>query len=171
MAFTTSADHDRFDEAASYFSKLVVLTREEALSLDGDARNRAFWIGNGLQLTQIQRVFDSLKKAQDDGEPFEEWRKKVAGELTDDVHAWKLGYIVVSEHGHASVTDQSGDFSIERLPPGTYGLEAWHSVYGTKKATVVVKENEGARVDFSYDGTEALSKENPNANAEMKSFR
>lgn len=84
---STTADHDRFDEAAQYFLTRVVLTEREALALGADAGRRAFWIGGGLQLAQIQRVFDSIGKAQVSGEPFEEWRERVRGELTDDAHA------------------------------------------------------------------------------------
>lgn len=85
--FATTADPDRFYEAATYFSKLVVLTKDEAIALGEDAGRRAFWIGGGLQLSQVQRVFDEIKKAQDKGDSFEDWRKRVRKELTDDEHA------------------------------------------------------------------------------------
>lgn len=87
MGWAVSADPQRFDEACDWFLKRVVLDEADALAIGTDAGRRAFWIGNGLQLTQIQRVFDEIKKANESGEPFEEWRKRVRKELTNDAHA------------------------------------------------------------------------------------
>ena len=87
MAFEITADPSRFDEASGYFLGRAVITREEARRLTSDAKTRAFWIGAGLQLAQVQRVFDEVAKALDSGEPFDDWRKRVRTELTNDAHA------------------------------------------------------------------------------------
>lgn len=87
MAFAATAEVGRFDEAIDWFSKRIVLTEEEALELGRDAGRRAFWIGNGLQLSQIQRVFDEIQRAQEAGDDFETWRKRVRSELKNDAHA------------------------------------------------------------------------------------
>lgn len=87
MAWSVTAEVGRFDEAVEWFQSRVVLTEEQALELDLDARQRAFWVGGGLQLTQVQRVFDEIGKALESGEPFEDWRKRVRTLLRDDAHA------------------------------------------------------------------------------------
>ena len=87
MAWTVTAEVGRFEEAAEWFMNRAVITRDEALRLTLDVRQRAFWIGGGLQLTQIQRVFDEISKAIESGEPFEEWRERVRGTLRSDAHA------------------------------------------------------------------------------------
>lgn len=87
MGFAATADPKRFDDAADWFLKRVVVTKAEAERLGIDAGRRAFWIGGGLQLEQIQRVFDKLNAANDQGLPFEEWRKQVKSELRNDAHA------------------------------------------------------------------------------------
>jgi SPP1 gp7 family putative phage head morphogenesis protein len=87
MAFKVTADPERFNEAADYFLKLSVLTREEAAQLGAEAGRRAFWIGGGLHLSQVQRVFDRVADAIEQGTPFDEWRKQVKGELRNDAHA------------------------------------------------------------------------------------
>lgn len=87
MGWAVTTDPLKFTEACDFFLKRVVLTEEQALRLGTDAGRRAFWIGRGLQLTQIQRVFDSLNAAIESGEPFSEWKKRVAGQLRDDAHA------------------------------------------------------------------------------------
>lgn len=87
MVWKVTAEVGRFNEAADWFLARSVITKSEALSLDLDARQRAFWIGGGLQLTQIQNVFDEIGKAIESGEPFDEWRKRVRPLLRNDAHA------------------------------------------------------------------------------------
>jgi SPP1 gp7 family putative phage head morphogenesis protein len=87
MAFAVTSNPARFDEAVDWFGRRVVLTQKQAHELGSDAGRRAFWVGGGLQLTQIQRVFDKVNKAVEDGTPFDEWRKQVKGELRNDAHA------------------------------------------------------------------------------------
>lgn len=82
-----TAEPQRFDEASEWFSRRVVITGDQAKGINADVKQRAFWVGGGLQLEQIQRVFDELRKAQDSGEPFEEWRKRVRETLRNDAHA------------------------------------------------------------------------------------
>lgn len=87
MGFAVTADPQRFNEAADWFLKRVVLTQDEAERLGTEAGRRAFWIGGGLQLKQIQRVFDKVATAIDQGTPFDDWRKQVKGELRNGAHA------------------------------------------------------------------------------------
>ena len=73
--------------------------------------------------------------------------------LTCDVHPWMRAFVVVTDHPFFAVTGDDGSFSIEGVPPGEYNVEAWHSHYGLKKASVTVGRGERA-LDFTYDGTE-----------------
>lgn len=63
------------------------MTAAEVARLNSDTRQRAFWYAGGLELSQVQHVFDSIDKAIQSGEPFEEWRKTVKDQLRDDAHA------------------------------------------------------------------------------------
>jgi SPP1 gp7 family putative phage head morphogenesis protein len=85
--FGATADVDRYDEAISWFLRRTVITGDAARALDDRLKVEAFWVGAGLQLSQIQRVFDEIAVAQEKGEPFEEWRKRVRQQLRNDVHA------------------------------------------------------------------------------------
>lgn len=87
MPWSVTADVERFDEALEWFQRRTVLSGTDAAALDADAKQRAFWVGGGLQLTQIQRVFDSLNVAIEKGEPFADWRNRVREDLTNDAHA------------------------------------------------------------------------------------
>ena len=41
-------------------------------------------------------------------------------------HPWTRGYIAVFESPYFAVTDESGAFHIDSVPPGKYHLLAWH---------------------------------------------
>jgi plastocyanin len=71
-----------------------------------------------------------------------------------DVHPWMTGFVVVTDHPFFQTTGADGSFKLDKVPAGKYTVEAWHSRYGLKTATVTVEPNKTADVKFSYDGTE-----------------
>jgi plastocyanin len=74
-----------------------------------------------------------------------------------DVHPWMRGYVGVSRNALQAVTDQSGNFHIENVPPGRYTIESWHEKLGAKSQEVTVDPGRRANVVFKYDGTEGGS--------------
>ena len=46
-----------------------------------------------------------------------------------DPYMKNWGYAV--DNPYYAVTDETGSFPIEDLPPGTYRLKAWHPILGT----------------------------------------
>jgi carboxypeptidase family protein len=66
-------------------------------------------------------------------------------------HAWTRGFIAVIESPYFAVTDQSGTFRLDSIPPGRYHLRVWHergapveqdvdvTPEGTSKVAVKVK--------------------------------
>jgi plastocyanin len=80
--------------------------------------------------------------------------------LTCDIHPWMRAFVVVSPHPFFAVTGADGAFTIDRVPPGSYPVEAWHPHYGPKTARVEVGEGGAAVVDITYDGTEPEPREN-----------
>ena len=55
-----------------------------------------------------------------------------------DFHGWMAAHVGVMSHPFFAVTDKAGAFSIKGLPPGTYTLEAWHEVFGTRTQQVTM---------------------------------
>ena len=55
-----------------------------------------------------------------------------------DIHDWMSAYLVPVAHPYFAITDKAGRFEIDRVPPGTYTVRAWHEVIGVleKSATV-----------------------------------
>jgi len=64
-------------------------------------------------------------------------------EVVCDVHPWMHAYAVVQDHTAFAVTGEDGAFELTGLPPGSYTVEAWHPVLGTRSVTV--KLGKGAR--------------------------
>lgn len=86
LAWKVSPDVEQYDEAREWFRKRVVITAAEARKLDDHLKVDAFWVGGGLQLTQIQRVFDHIDGAIETGEGLEDFKKRVGGLLRDPHH-------------------------------------------------------------------------------------
>lgn len=58
------------------------------------------------------------------------------------------GYAV--DNPYYAVTDATGSFSIEDLPPGTYRLTAWHPILGTQEQKLTVAPNEVVSLELSF---------------------
>lgn len=73
-------------------------------------------------------------------------------ELKCGIHPWMHAWVVVDDSPYAAVTDADGKFELKDLPPGTYTLEAWHPVLGTKSLQIVIGKGKRGDVTarFSY---------------------
>jgi plastocyanin len=67
-----------------------------------------------------------------------------------DVHPWMSAFVKVFDHPCFAVTGPDGTFEIDRLPPGTYKLTAWHERLGELSGTAVVKDGSPFDVKFEY---------------------
>ena len=54
--------------------------------------------------------------------------------------------------GLSTVTAADGTFALAGVPPGTYTVEAWHEVFGTKTATVTVAADAPAPLSIAFGG-------------------
>lgn len=71
--------------------------------------------------------------------------------LACDIHPWMVGYVVVSPHPFFAVTGEDGAFRLDGVPAGTYQLEAWHEVLGTRTTTVEVTGAGLTAAGISFD--------------------
>lgn len=67
-----------------------------------------------------------------------------------DVHPWMNAYLGVLDHPYYAVSIEDGTFSIDKLPAGTYTLEAWHEELGTATQQVTVAAGQTADVNFDF---------------------
>lgn len=67
-----------------------------------------------------------------------------------DVHPWMASWIAITDHPFFAVTGADGGFALKNVPPGTYTVEAWHPVLGTRTARVKVKKGKTAKAAFTF---------------------
>jgi plastocyanin len=91
---------------------------------------------------QIPGMAPMIKKFSDGGQMIK---------FKCDVHPWMTGYVAVATNPFFAVSGSDGSFAIEKLPPGTYTLEAWHERLGTRTApAVTVTDDQPAKAPFEY---------------------
>ena len=74
-----------------------------------------------------------------------------------DVHPWMKSYISVFDHPYFAITDETGSYKIENIPPGQYEIVAWQEKFKDKAtkewktllATVEIGEGE-SKQDFTF---------------------
>jgi hypothetical protein len=69
-----------------------------------------------------------------------------------EVHTWMGAYIGVFSHPYFAVTGDDGSFSLKKLPPGDYTIEAWHEKYGTQTLSVKVGASDTQALTFTFKG-------------------
>ena len=81
--------------------------------------------------------------------------KFVKAELTIkikcDVHSWMKAYVSVFDHPYFAVTDDSGHYQIDNIPPGDYEVIAWQEKFKDKtlNASVTVSDSASAQ-NFTF---------------------
>jgi plastocyanin len=97
--------------------------------------NREFNTGQPLQGMRFTHTFST---------------KEVMIPFKCDVHSWMNAYVGVLDHPFFAVTGPDGTFSLTRLPPGTYTIEAWHEKLGTQTQSVTIGEKESKNAAFTF---------------------
>jgi len=67
-----------------------------------------------------------------------------------NVHPWMVSYAGVFGHPFFAVSGAQGAFSIEKLPAGTYTVEAWHEKLGVQTQKVTVADGERKEITFTF---------------------
>jgi len=60
------------------------------------------------------------------------------------------GYII--DNPYFAISDEEGHFNLESIPPGTYGVTAWHPFIPTQKGTITIETGKTAQLDFTFKG-------------------
>lgn len=83
----------------------------------------------------------------------------VPAAVTCNIHPWMKGWVVVRDNPYAAVTDENGNFTIEKLPAGEVELQLWHEKAGYLDTIVIDGEKTSVKrgrmdVDVKADGTD-----------------
>lgn len=65
-----------------------------------------------------------------------------------DVHGWMHAYVVVAPHPYTAVTDETGSYRIDGIPPGSYKLQAWHEALGALTKDLTISQARETTVNF-----------------------
>ncbi len=66
-----------------------------------------------------------------------------------DIHSHMSAFILVFSHPFFSVTDATGRYRIDDVPPGSYTLVAWNEGVSSTSRVVVVPDGSAAEADFT----------------------
>src|SRR5271167_2781287 len=91
-------------------------------------------------------------RSQPPGAPpiVQSWKaEEVAIPVKCNIHPWMHGYHVVVK-GPYAITDDSGSYTIENVPPGNYTVTSWQETYGTQTQKVTVAAGQPAAANFTY---------------------
>lgn len=75
--------------------------------------------------------------------------EEVAIPVKCNIHPWMRAYIAVVK-GPFGVSNDTGSFKLDNVPPGTYTLTAWQESYGTQTQKVTVVAGKPASTDFTF---------------------
>lgn len=66
-----------------------------------------------------------------------------------DIHLEMSAYIVVLENPYFTTPDETGSFTIDNVPAGTYRVVAWHERLVTQSEEITVSDGEAVTVQFT----------------------
>lgn len=67
-----------------------------------------------------------------------------------DVHPWMRAYVGVLPHPFYDTTNEQGAFTINKLPAGSYTIEAWHETLGTQTKEITLDGKQSGTLNFEF---------------------
>lgn len=89
--------------------------------------------------TKIEKVFDT-----------EDLRRGQIVRIICDRHDFMQSWLYVVDHPYFAISDKEGRFTIDRIPPGTYDLLAWHPILGEQRHEVRITEKGQLKLEFLF---------------------
>lgn len=78
-----------------------------------------------------------------------------------DVHPWMKAWVLVKDHPYFAITDENGNYSIENVPPGKYGVVFWQEklsnlpkkkyVAVSNTATITIEEDKETIQNYTFE--------------------
>ncbi|HZQ21822.1 MAG TPA: carboxypeptidase regulatory-like domain-containing protein [Terriglobales bacterium] len=122
-------------------------------------------VGEHFQVVNSDQTSHNIHPTPRPGGPNHEWNKsqppgappfdiswtgeEIAIPVKCNIHPWMHGYMAVVK-GPNAVSDNSGSYTLDGVPPGSYTLTAWQETYGTQTQKVTVAAGKPATADFTF---------------------
>jgi SPP1 gp7 family putative phage head morphogenesis protein len=84
VAWGVTATVKRFNEAVDWFRQKVPMSAQAFETLEREARDQAFTIAAGNELTIVQQLHDEIARSLESGESYDEFKKRVKARLKGD---------------------------------------------------------------------------------------
>lgn len=82
--------------------------------------------------------------------PAKRLRHAHAVALTCDRHDFMENWLYLAHNPYYAISDETGHFSIDRIPPGDYILVAWHPVLGMQEQHVIIASHGRLAANFEF---------------------
>ncbi len=143
------ADEITIDQDGCKFAPHVTLFKPGAtltvLNPDGISHNIHTFGKENPSLNKSQPKFKKKMKIKG------KFKKPETIKLSCDIHKkWMSGWMIVADSPYITITDTSGSFKIDNVPPGDYTVEIWHEKLGKQTEKISVKGNSDAKVSVSF---------------------
>lgn len=120
-------------------------------------------VGQPLEVSNSDPTTHNVHPLPDDNVEWNKSQVAGAGTITEsfakpelmipikcNLHPWMRAYVNVSDHPFFAITDETGAFSINGLPPGEYTLQAVHERFGTEEFQITVAAGESGTAEFTF---------------------
>ena len=121
--------------------------------------NQEVWVKNDDAVTHsvhpMARVNTEWNRSQPPGTPpvVIRYTQPEFIRVKCELHPWMHGVLAVFKNSHHAITDNTGAFTLDNLPPGKYTVTAWHEVYGTQSKEITVGAGQSADLNFTFKVT------------------
>jgi plastocyanin len=103
-------------------------------------------------LAQINREWNHSQGSGDPPLERKFLKREVMIRVKCNIHSWMRAYIGAIEHPYFAVTDATGSFKIQNVPPGDYVIEAWQENFGAQQQNVTLTRSGKIEIKFTFKG-------------------
>ncbi len=100
-------------------------------------------------MAEVNRAWNHSQGAGDPPIARKFTRPEIMIPVKCNIHSWMHALIGVLDHPYFAVSDDSGNFAINNLPPGTYTIAVWQEKLGTQEQQVTVVPRGTAKANFT----------------------
>jgi len=96
-------------------------------------------VGGTVEFLNTDRLLHNLHSASTGNPTFNRKTPEII-RVDCDLHPWMRAWVVVAEHPFYAVTNDQGEFVLDKVPPGAYTLQIWQESLGTVTQDVTMKD-------------------------------